>query len=47
MPSVFVRTLSGSTLTVSQEGTVKELKENIEQREGVLVVEISAGPEVR
>mmetsp|Transcript_17501 Transcript_17501/g.35832 ORF Transcript_17501/g.35832 Transcript_17501/m.35832 type:complete len:183 (+) Transcript_17501:43-591(+) len=35
MPSVFVRTLSGSTLTVSQEGSVKELKEDIEQREGI------------
>mmetsp|Transcript_20863 Transcript_20863/g.14987 ORF Transcript_20863/g.14987 Transcript_20863/m.14987 type:complete len:183 (-) Transcript_20863:68-616(-) len=35
MPTVFVRTLSGSTLSVPQEGTVKDLKENIEQREGI------------
>mmetsp|Transcript_70319 Transcript_70319/g.146513 ORF Transcript_70319/g.146513 Transcript_70319/m.146513 type:complete len:184 (+) Transcript_70319:48-599(+) len=35
MPSVFVRTLSGSTLAVPQEGCVKELKESIEAREGI------------
>jgi hypothetical protein len=34
MPSIFVRTLNGS-VTVPQEGSVKDLKEEIEARAGV------------
>jgi hypothetical protein len=34
MPQVFVRTLSGSTLCLAREGSVADLKQTVEEREG-------------
>jgi hypothetical protein len=34
MPQLFVRTLGGSTLCLPREGTVKDIKRTVEEREG-------------